>query len=339
MQLSFDAAQAVARLAFQRAGVPEAAAEDAARILTLAEAMGLATHGLGRVRLYCDRIAAGGIAPAARITVEAPAPALRRIDGRNGLGPAVAEAARRAATDAARATGIGAAFVRNGTHLGALAPYLWLAAEQGFAALVTTNTAPMIAPAGGRAPRVGNNPLGIALPHPEGRHVMLDMALSMAARSRIRAAATAGQPIPEGWATDADGHPTTDSNAAMRGLLSAIGGAKGAHLAVMLDMLAGGLSGAAMLNEIPSLLETPSAQQNLGQMLVLIDAECLLPAGERAARLDAAAAIVARTPAVHPATPPRLPGARAIACLQQAQSKGIALPDALARDLMALAGA
>ncbi|SMX44484.1 Ldh family oxidoreductase [Maliponia aquimaris] len=337
-RLPFDAAQTLAARAFARAGVAIPDADSAAQMLTLTEAMGISTHGLVRVRDYTARIAAGGIDAQAAPQVERPAPALLRIDGARGLGPAVAFSALEHTMQAARQCGVAAAFLRRASHLGALAPYLFVAAEHGFAAVITSNTAPMMAPAGGRAPVIGNNPLGFALPHPEGRHVILDMALSVVSRSRVRAAARAGTPIPDSWATGPDGLPTTDPAQAMRGLMSAIGGDKGANLALCLDLMAGGLSGAAMLSEVPTAADTPGAPQDLGQMILLVDAARLLPDTDRAARLDTAARIVGQSPALNPAQPPRLPGARALARLQKARAEGIDIPSALLSDLETLAG-
>jgi LDH2 family malate/lactate/ureidoglycolate dehydrogenase len=149
MRMHEQEARALATRAFVRLGVAEGLAADAAEVLTLAEMMGIATHGLARVALYAERIAVGGIDPRAAPVIMAPAPALRQVDGRAGLGPGVARAALRAAMEAARSVGIGAAFVKGGSHLGALAPYLWLAAEGGFACVMSTTTSAMIAPAGG----------------------------------------------------------------------------------------------------------------------------------------------------------------------------------------------
>ena len=337
-RLTVTEAESLATEAFVRAGVRETEAAEAAEIVTLAEAMGITTHGLNRVADYVRRMNAGGIAPAVEISVRSPAPALCHIDGHNGLGPAVARRALGEAMIAARAVGVGASFVRGGSHLGALAPYLFIAAEAGFAAVMTTNTAPMIAPAGGTAPRVGNNPMGLVIPHPDGQHVLLDMALSMVARSRVRGAAKEGVPIPDTWATDAMGRPTTDATQAMQGLMRAIGGEKGASLALCLDLLAGGLSGAAILSEIPAAADHPESAQNLGQMFILIDAARLLPDEDRRKRMDTAEQIILDAPAVDAVHPLRMPGARALQSLKDSGATGLALSPKLLSDLHALAG-
>lgn len=335
--ISFDEAAQLAASAFRRAGVSDREAQAAAEALTLAEAMGIATHGLNRVRDYVARIAAGGIDPKAEVVVEEPSLALRLIDGNHGLGPAIARCALYAAMDVAREAGIGAAFVRHGSHLGALAPFLYLAAESGFAAIMTTNTAPMIAPPGGRMPLIGNNPLGLAVPHPDGRHVLVDMALSMVSRSRVRAAEKAGTDIPESWATDADGRPTSDPAKAMEGLLQAIGGEKGAVLALALDLLVCATAGAGFLSHIPNAAKTPERPQNLGQLFILIDAGRLLPDDVRRTRLDEAAALVTSSPLLDPNHPARMPGVRALRQLRAARENGIPVSPALLSDLREMA--
>ena len=324
--------------AIRGAGVPEGAAQATAETLAMAQAMGLVTHGLNRVGDYVTRIAKGGIDPGAEIVVDRVAPALARVDGNHGLGPATARRALDAAMDGARHAGIGAAFVRNGSHLGALAPFLCLAAEAGFAAILTTNTAPMMAPPGGRMPLVGNNPFGLVVPHPDGRHVLVDMALSVVARSRVRAALEAGDPIPETWATDASGNPTHDPALAMDGLMQAIGGDKGAVLALALDMIGGAMAGANFLSGIPTTVKTPDRPQELGQMFILIDARRLLPDGARRARLDEAARLVTTSPPRDPDHSVRIPGDRVLRNLREARNYGVDVAPDLLSDLREMAG-
>jgi LDH2 family malate/lactate/ureidoglycolate dehydrogenase len=331
-------ARALAARAFCRAGVAEDMAEAAALHLTLAEMMGIGTHGLSRVAPILERIAAGGIDAAARPEVTAPAPALRMVDAHDALGPAVAQMAVTEGMAAAKDAGMAGVFVRRATHLGALAPVLWVAAEAGFACLATSNSAPMLAPPGGRAARVGNAPTGIGVPHGHGRHAMLDMALSVAARSKVRKAAQEGRVIPPDWATDAEGRPTTDASAAMAGLMQAIGGGKGASLAVMLDLMAAGLSGAAVLSDVPDTHKDPSARPDLGQIFVLIDVGQLGGLEALSERIDRAATILGETPPVGDGPPPRLPGERALKALQTARAEGMELPPALVASLKEAAG-
>lgn len=333
--ISLDEAADLAASAFRRVGVTERDAGAASELLVLAEAMGIKTHGLNRVPDYVTRILAGGIDPSARCIVDRPAPTLCHVDGNNGLGPAVARCALEAAMDAARAAGIGGAFVRNSSHIGALAPLLYLAAEAGFAAIITTNTAPMIAPAGGRAALLGNNPMGLAMPHPDGRHVLVDMALSVVSRSRVRAALRSGHTIPDDWATDADGRPTENPAEAMTGLMRAIGGNKGAVLALGLDLFAGVLSGAGCMSKIPAASRAPEKPQGLGQMFLLIDTARLLSEDVRRARLNEAADLVTTSAPLDPDYPVRMPGTRALDSLRAAKTRGLAISADLLSELRA----
>lgn len=325
--------------AFERAGVRRDMARDAAEILVLAEMMGIGTHGVSRVGAYVERIRAGGVDPDAEPMIAAPAPALRHVDGQNGLGPAVAARAVRSAMAAAREVGVGAAFCHRSTHLGALAPLLLIAAEAGYAAVCMTNTAPMIAPAGGRTPVIGNSPLGFAIPDAGGGHVILDMALSVAARSKVRRAAARGEAIPETWATDASGLPTTDAAAAMQGLMQAIGGAKGANLALCIDLLAAGIAGASILSEVPNANVRANAVANVGHLFIVIDAAKIAPPVALAERLEDARRMVGGGGAMDPDAPPRLPGARALAALGKAREIGVQLSDEVHETLKALAAA
>jgi len=337
MLLSEQDAVALVTQAFMGAGVSASMAQDAAQMLTTAQMMGIDTHGLARVTNYIDRINAGGVNPKADPVITSPAPALLQVDGQNGLGAAVALRATRATMDAARQTGIAAAFCRHSSHLGALAPLLWVAAQEGFAAIITTNSAPMIAPAGGCQAMLGNAPFGLAMPDADGDPVLLDMALSVAARSKVRAAETAGTAIPETWATDASGRPTTDAAAAMKGLMQAIGGTKGANLSLCLDLFAGGLSGAGMMDEIPNANLTPGAVANVGHMIIVIDAARLMPAEDLSQRLAGTRSKLETSAAVEASQPVRLPGARAVAALKTAQTQGFSIAPELFEKLNELA--
>ncbi len=338
-RLGEDALTELVIAAFQAASMRPDMADDAARMLVTAEMMGISTHGLARVASYVDRLRDGGVNPAAEPVIEAPAPALRHVDGQHGLGAAVALRATRAAIEAAHEVGMGAAFCRASTHLGALAPHLLQAAEAGCAAVFTTNTAPMIAAPGGRAAIIGNQPVGIALPDATGRHLILDIALSVAARSKVRRAAATGEPIPDTWATDAEGRPTTDAAAAMKGQMQAIGGAKGANLSLALDLLTGLLAGSSILSEIPNANVDTSAVANVGHAFLVIDVALLTPQETLSARLADGRALLRDSAAADADPGPRLPGDRALAALTAARATGVAVAPDILEQLRELARA
>lgn len=308
-------------------------ASAAARVLVLADLFGLRTHGISRVAQYLERVRLDGIDARAEVQVERPAPGLVSVNGANGIGPLVGMRALEAALEAARNVGVAAAFVRGSNHFGPIMPYAYLAAQEGFASFIASNATTTIAPWGGRATRLGNNPLGIGVPNPGGDPVLLDIAMSVAARAKIRRALARGEALPQGWAADAEGKPTTDPKAALSGFLLPVGGHKGYGLAIMVDLLAGLLSGAAYLTHVKSWVDEPGVAQDLGHVFVLIDATKLGPADWLAERMRDFAAIIHDTPAADPAQPVRLPGEMELAAMARQRREGVAVA---AEDLAAL---
>lgn len=314
MQLATDAIAAH--------GVPRPIAEDCAEILVMADMMGLTTHGVGRILSYGERLAIGGIDPLATFTVDAPAPAMRRVNGANGLGPAIGYFALREGMKAARETGIAIVFCSGSNHFGPIAPYSLIAAREGFATLISSNASVTIAPTGGRETRLGNNPMGFGFPNPGGDPIILDMAMSVAARGKIRDARKAGTQIPEGWATDKDGRPTTDPNAALDGLLLPFGGHKGYGLSLCVDMMSGLLSGAAYLTHVSSWVDAPEKPQNVGHSFVLIDTARVMPPDILTQKMDDFGDILHSTPPVDADAPVMLPGERELKRMARARDEG-----------------
>ena len=261
--------------AFEGLGLTRTDAADVVKVLVLADLFGLSTHGLSRIESYGERLLVQGIRARPTITVQSPAPALRLVDGDNGVGPLVGMHALRAAMEAARQCGIGMAFARGSNHFGPISPYSLLAAEEGFASVIGSNATTTIAPWGGSDARLGNSPLGFGVPHPGGQPFLLDMAMSVVARAKIRNAFKRGESIPDTWATDDKGRPTTDPKAALDGFLQPIGGHKGYGLALLVDLFAGLLSNAAYLTHVKSWVDAPDEPQNLGHFFILIDTRML----------------------------------------------------------------
>lgn len=305
---------------------PDAAA--AARILVLADLFGLRTHGISRIPQYLSRVPLGGINPKADITITKPAPALALVNAANGIGPVAGMAGLDAALDGARNAGIGAALVRGSNHFGPIMPYAYIAAEQGFATIIASNATTTIAPWGGRDTRLGNNPIGFGVPDPAGNHVILDMALSVAARAKIRQHAARNEPIPPDWATDAEGRPTTDAAAALKGFLLPVGGHKGYGLAIMVDLFAGLLSGAAYLTHVKAWDKQPEIAQDLGHLFIAVDCAKLGTPDWLRERMADFSDIIHTTPPADPARPVLLPGEREMALLRQQREHGIRVAEA-----------
>lgn len=318
--------------AFEGLGLPRQDAVDVVDILVLADLFGLSTHGLSRIESYGERLQVGGINRQARIRVDSPAPALRLVDGDNGVGPLVGMHALRAAMQAASECGVGLAFARQSNHFGPISPYGLIAAEAGYASIIGSNATTTIAPWGGTDARVGNSPIGFAVPNPDGAHFLLDMAMSVVARAKIRNALKAGQAIPDTWATDAQGQPTTDPKQALDGFLLPIGGHKGYGLALMVDLFAGLLSNAAYLTHVKSWVDAPDEPQNLGHFFLLIDTRRLGSAQWLTERMNDFAAILHASPAADPARPVIQPGEIELAKLARQRAHGIEV----AADVLAL---
>lgn len=337
--LSEDALTNLAIGCLRKLGVPKKSAAQCARVLVLADMMGIHTHGVMRVLSYGERLSIGGIDATAIPQPEMLASALGRVSGRNALGPVVGMTALDAAMTAARTTGIAAVFCNGSNHFGPIAPYALIAAEAGFASIIASNATTTIAPTGGTEARLGNNPIGFGFPNPGGRPVLLDMAISVVARAKIRTALKEGRAIPQDWATDAEGRPTTDPAEALKGFLLPIGGYKGYGLSLAVDMLVGVLSGAAYLTHVSSWVDAPEAPQDLGHAFILIDSARLGPTDWLADRMRDAGRILRDTPPADPDRPVLLPGDRELDRLDAARANGVIMAPDVLREMGALLGA
>ena len=282
-----DSLQRFAARALAALDVPGPGAALVAESLVEAELAGQRTHGLLRLPFLLDRLSAGLInpRPAFRMLGERAAAAV--LDADNGLGPLAGVRAVELAAERARAAGVGIVAVRRSNHLGSLGFYLRRATALGVVGLAFTNTPPAMPPPGGRRPYLGTNPIAAGFPT-SGDPVIVDMATSQVARGHILEAARLGEPIPEGWAVDAGGEPTTDPHAAISGSLLPLGGTKGFALALLVEVLSGVLSGAAVGPEVVGTFTPADRESNVGHCFLAIDPEALAPGF--AVRMDRLAA-------------------------------------------------
>jgi ureidoglycolate dehydrogenase (NAD+) len=311
--------------AFVGLGLRPEDARQVTQVLVTADLFGLSTHGLSRIESYGDRLTVGGIKARPDITVQRVAPALCRVDGDNGVGPLVGMRSLHAAMEAARECGVGVALARGSNHFGPISPYSLIAAEAGFASIIGSNATTTIAPWGGSDARLGNSPIGFGVPHPGGDPFLLDMAMSVVARAKIRNALKRGESIPDTWATDGQGRPTTDAGAALDGFLLPIGGHKGYGLALMVDLFAGLLSDAAYLTHVKSWSDAPEEPQNLGHFFILIDTRRLGSTQWLAQRMRDFAAILHASPPADSARPVLVPGEIELGKLQRHRRDGVEL--------------
>jgi ureidoglycolate dehydrogenase (NAD+) len=311
--------------AYQNLGLKREDAEDACRIMVLADLFGISTHGMSRFESYGQRLVLKGINPRPAIALERVAPALVKVDGDNGVGPLVGMRSLQAAMEVARECGVGIALARGSNHFGPISPYSFIAAEAGFASMIASSATTSIAPWGGSDARLGNNPLGFGVPNPGGRPFLLDMAMSVVARAKIRDALKRGESIPETWATDKRGLPTADPKQALDGFLQPMGGHKGYGLALLVDLFSGLLSGAAYLNHIKSWMHEADQPQNLGHFFLLIDTKVLGSGRWLAGRMADFAAILHASPPADPNRPVIVPGEIELDKMEHQRKHGISL--------------
>ena len=262
---------------FQATGVSSEAADLAATYLVLANLRGIDTHGVSRVKGYLQRIKLGTInaQPSLRLQEIGGTP-MGILDGDRGLGFIVADRAMCEAIDKARTYGIGFIWAKNSNHFGAAGMYSLLAAEQRMIGIVTTNVTPMISMPSCNEAVVGNNPIAISVPMPNHPPFSLDISLSSVAMGKLLFAIQEGTSIPDTWAMDPDGNPTTDPAKGYAGFLMPMAMHKGFALALAIDILTGVLSGGPFLKDLPSMYKQPQLASGSTHLMIAIDPSRLM---------------------------------------------------------------
>jgi LDH2 family malate/lactate/ureidoglycolate dehydrogenase len=268
------------------AGAPESDAAVLAESLVEADLYGISTHGVSRLNIYIRRIQKGLIDPKADLGIQRERPSVLAVDAAGGLGQVQASKVLDRLMDMARRTGTASATINHSQHFGALSYYCRRAADNDQILIATTNAEPAMSPAGGRRAFFGTNPIGASFPTGKGFHVRVDLATSVVARGNIIEAHKKGQPIPEGWALDENGHPTTDAEAALMGSVLTMAGVKGYALAVMVETFSGVLSGAAYGPDVGSMYKDMDREQNVGHFFCLLDIEAFMDPAEFKRRID-----------------------------------------------------
>ncbi|KQP39488.1 Ldh family oxidoreductase [Methylobacterium sp. Leaf106] len=323
--LRLDAAHRLATDTLVRCGTAPANAESVARALVAAEADGLRTHGLMRLLAYGEQVRAGKVVGDAVVTSARPKPGLLAIDATYGFAYPALDTAIALLPEIARAQGIAAAAIRRSHHCGAAGRPVEALAERGLVAILFANAPASMAPWGGTRPVFGTNPIAFACPLPGAEPVIVDLSLSKVARGNIITAKQRGEAIPEGWALDAEGNPTTDPVAALAGTMVPLGDAKGTALALMVELLAAGLTGARFASEATSFLDAEGGPPATGQLILAIDATAF--AGNALERF----AVMARSVAEQDGA--RLPGTRRFAARARAAEEGITLSETLLAEI------
>jgi len=314
----------IARTALEGAGAHPRMAEAAAKHLVRAEEQGLATHGLSRVPFYCSMLRNGRADGAAHPSMVAERAGTCLIDNRDGLPYVSVEWAVGEAIQRARRNGIGFAGIRNSAHVGVLGIHLLPVAEAGLVGFAFTNSPAAIPAWGGRKALFGTNPVAAVFPRKEQNPIVVDLALTTVVRGRIMMSMRKGERIPEGWALDRNGKPTTDPKEAIEhGSLFPIGGAKGAMLALMFELICASLTGAAIGPEADSFFSEQGNRPRIGQSFIVIDPSALAGTEKFSERVETLVSAMLADAEV------RLPGARRFACEKTARSRGMEVPDEL----------
>ena len=304
--------------------------------LVRANLEGTDSHGISRLAIYARRMREGRISARPDVRVERDGSVLR-VDGGNALGQVASYHALKAALPLARETGIAGVAVRNSNHFGTAAYYLQMACREGLAMIATTNSPPGIAPWGGKKAYFGTNPIAFGFPTREEPPVIVDMASSVVARGRIIQAAREGAPIPEGWATDEEGTETTDAEAALKGAVLPLGGAKGYALALAVEVLSGVLSGAAFGFGVNNLYRDGAPPANVGHCFILLDVSRWMVLEEYYARMEQFLAEIKASPLARDAEEILYPGERRHLSYLENARRGVALPTTVRQELEGLA--
>lgn len=323
--------RALAARALERAGAHAAMAAAAARHLVRAEEQGLPTHGMSRVPFYVSMLKAGRADGTASPRLVADKAGVCLVDNGDALPYESCAMAIREVVARAKANGIGLAGITNSAHMGVLGVHLLDVASAGLVGIAFTNSPAAIPAWGGTQALFGTNPVAAVFPREGADLLVIDLALTTVVRGKIMLAMQKGGEIPEGWAMDRHGKPTTDPREAIEhGSMYPIGGAKGAMLALMFELFCSALTGSAFGREADSFFSEQGNKPRIGQLFIAIDPGALAGRERYLERVEALIAAMLADPEV------RLPGTKRFAS-EKKTAAGIEVPDDLLRKIEALA--
>eukprot|EP00931_Biecheleriopsis_adriatica_P121065 TRINITY_DN96145_c0_g1_i1.p1 TRINITY_DN96145_c0_g1~~TRINITY_DN96145_c0_g1_i1.p1 ORF type:complete len:397 (-),score=66.40 TRINITY_DN96145_c0_g1_i1:44-1192(-) len=262
---------------FRHLELPQQDAELIARCLVHADLRAQSGHGVQRVPMYAGRLRAGVVNAKPDIKVEQTAPSSCIVHGDDGMGFVVATRATDEAIEIARRQGVGLAGVRRSTHFGCSAHYVLQALEADMISLVFTNSSPALPPFGGAKALLGASPFAAGAPSGQAHPLVLDMSTTVIARGKLRLMSQRGEPIPPGVGLDKEGRPTRDGMEAFHGVTLPFGGAKGAAISLLMDILSGVLTGAGFGGKVRSLYNDTDGAQDVGHFILCIRPDVCLP--------------------------------------------------------------
>ena len=327
--VSFDALHRFAAEAFRCTGVSDADATTGADVLATTDAWGVFTHGTKCLAGYLRRLKAGGLRAQAAPRIVAEGGAWATVDGDSSLALTTSAFAMRTAISKAKQQGIAYVGVRNSCHFGAAGYYAWLAAREGLIGLSMANDVPSVAAPGSRCAITGSNPISYAVP--AGRHppVLLDMSTATVAGGKVYAARFRGEKIPDTWLIDANGRPTTDPSAYPdAGALQPAAGHKGYGISLLIEMLSGVLTGAAVTWKVGSWMwDDGTGPTHHGAAFIAIDVNAIMPAADFARRMESLVDEIHAAPRADGVERLFVPGEMEWERHARAMKVGIALPE------------
>lgn len=326
MRMTLDEVEALALARLRAAGASDMQAVPVARSIRAAERDGVRSHGLIYLPVYADHLTCGKVDGQARPALSQPRAGAVVVDAAHGFAHPAIDAGLPALIAAARTCGIAALTLRRSYNCGILGHHAEAIAGAGLIGLCFTHAPASIAPPGGRVPVIGTNPLALALPDGAGgARFVLDQSASVVAKSEVMLRARRGEAIPEGWALDDQGRPTTDPEAALKGSMLPAGGAKGFGAGLLVEVLASALSGAVASRDASPFSGPAGGPPGTGQCFIAIDPAAFAPGF--AERIAALAGAIEGQPGA------RLPGSRRIAARARIEAEGTLIDDDLARRL------
>lgn len=329
--IGIDAARDLVTRALIASNTSAANAASTADALLRAEIDGQGGHGLSRVPSYAAQAASGKVDGHAAPQVADLRPGAIRVDACHGFAYPAFDLALPEIAARAKALGVAAGTIHRSHHFGVAGHHCEWLADRGLIAFVYGNSPKALAPAGATEAVLGTNPIAFAAPT-DGAALVIDMAITTVARGKILAAREVGDPIPEGWALGPDGKPTTDAAVALKGTMAPIGGAKGAALALMVEVMSACLAGAALGTEASSLFEADGPPPDLGQSILALDPDVLSDGAFRS-RMATLAGIYDSLPGA------RLPGTRRLDARERAAAHGLKVKRALLDQIERIAAA
>jgi (2R)-3-sulfolactate dehydrogenase (NADP+) len=323
--LSLAEVEALSRKMLVASGASALQDDATARSIADAEADGIRTVGLSYLPTYCDHVACGKVRGDAVPEVATPRAATVVVNAHLGFCHPAYEAGEAALVAAARSCGVGMLALTHSYSAGVLGWFVERLARHGLVAMMFANSSALMAAHGGSRPFFGTNPIAWAAPRASGDPVVADLSSSTVAWVKVNAAAQAGEPIPLGWALDAQGNPTTDAVAALAGSMAPAAGHKGSALALLVDVMSGGVADSLFSHEAGSFGGTVDGPPDVGQVVLAIDPTATMSTSF-VDRLEYEFNAMAAEPGV------RLPGDRRLAARAHAATHGVEVPD----DLLAL---